>query len=179
LEEQSVQGTFKVCYWVVTYYGKVDDNQGLLGTWLACCCSPIYLRLTCTLAHFDYRGPLSLPACTSLTTVAHYPHCRICLAVPESNSLVPLHTFLSIVLAASSLVLMCTPTVLLALYPSHVIPVSPCHQTKAKSAKLDKVKRTIVSHLRVLESVLYCSFGPASTKIAKDMQRLIWFRDTL
>jgi hypothetical protein len=35
--EEGVQGRFKVCFWVVTIYGKVDDNQGLLGTWLACC----------------------------------------------------------------------------------------------------------------------------------------------
>jgi hypothetical protein len=84
--------------------------------------------------------PLSLLAHTSLYTVAHSPYCPIHLAVLESNSLVPLHTSSSIVLATSCLSLLRPPTVLFGPYPSCAI----LQQTNVNPAKSDKVKRMIV-----------------------------------
>jgi hypothetical protein len=107
-EEQGVQGRFKVCY-LGNYYGRFNDNQQLLGTQLAQCRPPIYLRLTCTLAHFGYRCPLSSPAhTTSSSTVAHCP----CWPIPPC-------TLLPILLTAPYTLLSWSLTHLYRFIPPH------------------------------------------------------------
>jgi hypothetical protein len=58
-----------------SYYGKVDDNRGSLGTWLARCRTPIFLRLTRTVevgrdsAKFDVTGKELAKLCRSCDAV--------------------------------------------------------------------------------------------------------------
>jgi hypothetical protein len=87
--------------------------------------------------------PLSSLAHTSSSTVAPGPCRHLCLAVPESISLKAPRISLSIVLAASCLVLMQTPAVLLASYPSCAIPVHPCLSNKGE---VDKIRQSRANH---------------------------------
>jgi hypothetical protein len=145
---------FKVCY-RGSYYGKVDDNQGSLGTLVGSMPSPYIPK---TYSHFVHRRPLSPSARSSSSIVAHCP-CRPVAPRPSSpivlaaanalpspslthpHCLVPPRPLSSRVLSRPPAHTCCSPRLVpFPCYPSCV----RVRRTKAKSAKLDEVERTIV-----------------------------------